>query len=101
MKEKLTHFSEMFRLKNKYVITSAIFIIWIVFFDMNSLIERRKLIKTLKATINEKEFYKIRIKADSRRLEELRTNIDNLEKFAREEYLMKKDNEDIFIIVEE
>ena len=41
------------------------------------------------------------IKKDKNRIHELKTNRDNLEKFAREQYLMKKKNEDIFIIIEE
>ena len=41
-----------------------------------------------------------KIEEDRKRIQELKTNNDNLEKFAREQYLMKKDNEDIFIIVD-
>ena len=46
----------------------------------------------------EKEYYLKKIENDRNRLNELRTNNENLEKFAREQYLMKKPNEDIFII---
>jgi cell division protein FtsB len=49
----------------------------------------------------EKEFYRQKIREDSTKLHQLKTNEENLEEFAREEYYMKKDNEDIFIIVEE
>jgi cell division protein FtsB len=49
----------------------------------------------------EKEYYQQKIEEDRRRIDELKTNTENLEKFAREQYLMKKDNEDIFVIVDE
>ena len=87
--------------KNKFFITSFLFMLWILAFDQNNLIERRKLIRELNQLKREKQFYIERIDNDSRRLNELRTDNENLEKFAREEYLMKKENEDIFLIVEE
>ncbi len=87
--------------KNKYFISFFIFLIWIIVFDQNNLLERRKNVKKLHQFEQEKDFYLERIVNDTRRLNELRTNNENLEKFAREEYLMKKDNEDIFLIIEE
>lgn len=50
---------------------------------------------------NEQKYYREKIEEDKRKKEELLGNRDNLEKFAREQYLMKKENEDIFIIVKE
>lgn len=49
---------------------------------------------------NEKEYYQNKIEQDNKKLNELKTNDENLEKFAREQYLMKKSDEDIFIIDE-
>ena len=49
----------------------------------------------------DKIYYYEKIKIDSRKLEELRTDRENLEKFAREQYLMKRENEDIFIVKDE
>lgn len=49
----------------------------------------------------QKEYYIEKIATDSRKLKELRTDRENLEKFAREQYYMKRDNEDIFIVVDE
>ncbi len=48
----------------------------------------------------DKIYFTNKIKEDSTKLHELKTDSKNLEKFAREQYLMKKDNEDIFIIVD-
>lgn len=88
-------------IKNKYILTLFIFIIWILFFDNNNLIDRIKEMRHLQQLEKDRKYYLERIDKDSKRLEQLKTNNKNLEKFAREQYLMKKDNEDIFIIVEE
>ncbi len=87
-------------LKNKYLVAIVFFVIWIVFFDNNNLIERVRLVKDVDQFQKDKLYYQKRIQSDSARLEELLTSPENLEKFAREQYLMKKDNEDIFILVE-
>ncbi len=86
---------------NKYLVTLILFAVWVMFFDRNNLMDRYRLIREVNQLNKDKVYYKERIFEDSARLEELKTSPDNLEKFAREQYLMKKDNEDIFIIVEE
>lgn len=88
-------------LRSKYFIAAMIFLVWVSLFDENNLIERYQLIKELKQTEKDKKYYRHRIEEDAARLRELKTNDDNLEKFAREQYLMRKDNEDVFIIVKE
>lgn len=50
---------------------------------------------------DDREFYLEQIEKDSARLHELTTDKENLEKYAREQFLMKKDNEDVFVIIEE
>ena len=87
--------------KNKFIITSISFIIIVVFIDSNNLVDRVKELRHLHQLEKDKQYYIDRIEKDSKRLEQLKTNNKNLEKFAREQYLMKKDNEDIFVIVEE
>ena len=88
-------------IKNKYILTSIIFFLWILIFDNNNLVTRMKKINNLKQLQKEKLQYIEQIENDTRKLEELKTNKENLEKFAREQYLMKKDNEDVFIIIDE
>ena len=88
-------------LRNKYVVTALVFLFWLLLFDQNNLTERRKSTREYHQLLEEKAYYQQKIEEDRKRIEELKTNTDNLEKFAREQYLMKKDNEDIFIIVEE
>jgi len=86
---------------NKYLIVSAGFVVWILFFDENNLVQHRKNLAELAQIEEQVAFYKQKIEADKRKLYELQTNDANLEKFARENFLMKKADEDIFVIVEE
>ena len=88
-------------LRNKYILTAVIFIAWLLLFDQNNLSERRKSSREYNQLLEEKAYYLKKIDEDRKRINELKTNNDNLEKFAREQYLMKKDNEDIFVIVDE
>lgn len=88
-------------IKNKYVLTLIIFTVWVLFLDNNNLIDRIDYVRKYNQLKKDQTYYQEKIKLDYKRLEELRTNKENLEKFAREQYLMKKQNEDIFIFVDE
>ena len=79
----------------------TVFFVWLLVFDRNNLIDRYKYVKELQRLEIEKEYYHGRISDDAKRLNELKTNDANLEKFAREQYLMKKPKEDIFLIIVE
>ncbi|QOI96215.1 MAG: septum formation initiator family protein [Flammeovirgaceae bacterium] len=87
--------------RNFYVITGLIFFIWMLFLDSNDLISRYRLSAKLRALENEKAYYQQKIKEVEQDKNELFGDRESLEKFAREKYLMKKDNEDVFVIVEE
>lgn len=82
------------------MLTMLFFVVWIIFFDQNNLIDRFQSIQKNRSLENEKTYYQEKIEDDKRKLNELRTDRENLEKFAREQYYMKKDNEDIFVLVE-
>ena len=99
MKSVLKILIRIFR--NKYILTLLVLIVWLLVFDRNNLIDRVKYLKALDEMEEQKIYYIEKIRHDSARLDELRTDAENLEKFAREQYLMKKENEDIFVIVEE
>jgi len=86
-------------MKNKYILTLLIFIVWIILLDPNNLISRVREIKNRNRLQQEKEYYMSRIEEDRSKLNELRTNNENLEKYAREQYRMKRPDEDLFIIV--
>ncbi|NVN96359.1 MAG: septum formation initiator family protein [Bacteroidetes bacterium] len=87
--------------KNKYIVTSLIFAIWMIAIDKNNMIAQYKLRSELKDLRNKKAYYLNEIEKDRKATYELNTNIKTLEKFAREKYLLKKDNEDIFLIIKE
>jgi len=86
-------------LKNKYVIITLVFFVWILVFDKNNLLSQLELARKLEKLKEDKNYYLKEIVADSIKTHELLTNPENLEKFARERYLMKRDSEDIFLIV--
>ena len=88
-------------LRNKYVLTITVFAIWMLFFDQNNLVDRIQMKSEINQLEEDREFYLEQIKADSARLHELTTDRDNLEKYAREQYLMKKPNEDVFVVIEQ
>ncbi len=86
-------------LRNRYLLTIIIFMIWVLLLDSNNLISQYKEMKNLKKLRSEKEYYVLRIEEDKRKLHELKTDDQNLEKFAREQYRMKKPDEDLYIIL--
>lgn len=86
--------------RNFYVVAGLSFVIWLTFLDANNLINRFKMTAKLRSLVAEKEYYQEKISAVEKDREELLTNKELLEKFARERYLMKKESEDIFIIEE-
>jgi cell division protein DivIC len=85
--------------RNKYVLTIVIFFVWLLLLDSNNLIARYRDMKELHKLRIDREYYINRIEADRKKLHELKTDNRNLEKFAREQYRMKKPDEDIFIIL--
>ena len=88
-------------LRNKYILTILVFLVWIIFFDQNNLVDRVKQLRRNEKLQQDKEYYLEKIQKDSTKLHQLKTDVENLEEFAREEYYMKKENEDIYIIVED
>ena len=85
--------------RNKYVLTILLFLIWILLLDSNNLISRFREMRELKKLGNQMDYYINKIEEESRKLRELKTDNDNLEKFAREQYRMKKPDEDLYIVL--
>lgn len=83
--------------KNWFVVILIVFSIWMFFFDTNSWFIHNELNNDIEDLENEKEYYKREIEKDKKAIKKLSTK-EGLEKFAREEYYMKRDNEEIFII---
>ena len=85
--------------RNKYFLTLALFLIWITFLDGNNLIERFNQLRDLHKLKTEKEYYVKKIGEEGKKLNELKTDNHNLEKFAREQYRMKRKDEDLYIVL--
>jgi cell division protein FtsB len=88
-------------IKNKFFLVTVAFVIWMIFFDKNDLFSQYEYHQQLSKLEQEQEFYKTETAKVNKDLDELTSDKAKLEKFAREKYLMKKDNEDIFVIVHE
>lgn len=85
-------------LKSKYFIALSLFIIWMMFFDLKDwqLIHHRRT-KLFELQKSEARFENL-IQNSRNQLHLLKSNAESIEKYARENYLMKKDNEDLFIV---
>lgn len=84
--------------RSRYVCAVSIFLVWITFFDSDNLFVKYGKSKEIERLEAERDRLTSAIKEDKRRMSELRNNRESLEKFAREEYFMKKDDEVVFII---
>ncbi len=96
VKKLLEHIPAIFR--NKYFLFLAAFAMWMIFVDKHDLITQIKLQRTVNKLEADKEFYEEQIEVEEARRADLEVNA---EKYAREQYFMKKSNEDVFIIVKE
>tara|TARA_B100001989_G_C24311415_1_gene350661 strand:- start:182 stop:490 length:309 start_codon:yes stop_codon:yes gene_type:complete len=92
MNKKITNF-----FKNPMVFIVLIFVIWMIFFDTNSLIIHNELSNDIDKLNNQKKYFTNEINKDKSELKLLQTD-SGLEKYAREKLFMKKENEDIFLI---
>jgi cell division protein FtsB len=88
-------------LKSKYLITGLAFIGWMLFFDSDDITLQFKRVKELQQLQQSEKNLDQQITDTKKELELLRTNPSTLEKYAREKYLMKKDNEDLYIIAKD
>jgi cell division protein DivIC len=85
-------------LKNKYLISGMAFLIWIFFFDPKDIPSSINRIETY-GKLQKNELHLTKLIAETNKdLDLLKTNPQTIEKYARENYMMKKDNEDLFII---
>jgi len=84
-------------LGNRYVIVLVFFMVWMLFIDNTSYLEQRVLNKQLDELEDNRKYYQDEIKKDEENIKLLK-NPDQIEKYAREKYYMKRDSEDIYII---
>ncbi|WP_343688727.1 septum formation initiator family protein [Chitinophaga sp.] len=88
-------------MRNKYFVSAAAFVIWLAFIDSKNFISQYELTSEVNKLEDQKSFFMEEIIKTRKEQEELLSSPDKLEKFAREKYLMKKDDEDLFIFTEE
>ena len=87
--------------RNKYFLATAAFAVWMLFFDRNDMLSQYEYSSEVSKLKEEKAFYEKETNQVKKELRELTTNLKMAEKFAREKYFMKKDNEDVFVVVKE
>ena len=84
-------------LKNRYAYSIIAFMVWILFIDQNNIITQYNYHAQLNILNGEKEYFEAAIKKTKKELYDLTENPATLEKFARENYFMKKQNEEVFV----
>jgi cell division protein FtsB len=82
---------------NRYILVFLVFAVWMLFFDTNSWLTHQKLNNEISEVENNINYYKSEIKKDKKTLQQLKDSVE-IEKYAREQYFMKRENEDVFII---
>lgn len=98
VKEYLLRFPALFR--NVFFLAGAAFAVWMLFFDENNLMvqyHRRHQLSDLQLKA---KYYQQEIAKVDEQIDELTTNSATQERYARENYMMKKDSEDVFVIVQ-
>jgi len=86
---------------NRYFYTGLLFVVWMVFFDKENIVEQLSLSQSLNELQEQKDFYLKEIKTSTNAINALENDSVLLEKYAREKYYMKKDGEDVFVLVQE
>ena len=86
-------------LRNKYFITIVAFTVWMIYFDNNSLKRQKQLNKQIAEINAMKAYYQGEISKNQQAIHDLKTDQETMEKYAREKYLMKRDSEDVYIVV--
>lgn len=88
-------------LLNKYGIATVLFLVYILFLNEHNLVQHFQNKTKLKQLVEQEDLLRAKIEADQQKIKELQTNQENLEKFAREQFLMHQQNEDVFVVTEQ
>ena len=92
--------SKVFKfIRNKYVLATTFFLVWVLFIDTNNIFVWMNDLKTVAQQEKQKEYYREAIRQTDEKLNQLTSNKDSLEKFAREQYLVHEKDEEVFVIV--
>lgn len=86
-------------IRNRYILTVVALITWLLFFDKNDFFTQYELIEKCRKLEKERAYYITEIESNKAALYDLKNNKQSLERFSREKYLMKRDDEDVFVLV--
>ncbi len=86
---------------NKYTVVGIVFLVWMIFFDQNSVLIHQQLNKDIKALEDDKAYYQENLNEENEKLNNIKNNPAELERIAREKHFLKKPSEDLFIIQQE
>ncbi len=89
------------KFSNKFFVASVLFLTWIFFFDEDNIIDHMRNKHKLRELVKQKEYYHEQIASDKQKLDELKSGIEELEKFAREQYHMSLPDEDVFLVIKD
>jgi len=95
--KQLRHHKIVKFLSNKYVLVLLVFVVWMIFFDENSYLTHRELNKEKSKLEKSIKYYNHEISKDKKIIKQLKDS-NMLEKYGRETYFFKRDNEDVYII---
>lgn len=87
--------------KNFYFITGVSFVIWMLFFDTNDFYSQYQLSEKVEELEDQQKYYSQKIEEVNADREALMNDMELLERFAREKYYMKKEGEELFVVVED
>lgn len=87
-------------LRNKYIVCGVFFFVWLLFLDRHNILSQYQLYTEVNQLESQKAFYRQEIDRARQDQYELLSSPEKLEKFAREQYRMKKEEEDLFIVPE-
>ncbi len=88
-------------LRTKYAVATIALFFWITFLHNNDLISQVSSRVKLQLLKNEQQYYREEIEKTKESIHDLTTNVESLEKFAREHHHMKKENEDLYLVITE
>jgi len=83
---------------NKYFLATSLFVVWMLFFDRNDVFTQMQRRSELQEIEESKDYFSQKIAEGKKFSNDMRSNADAIEKFVREKYLMKRNNEDLFLI---
>ncbi len=87
--------------RNKYLIAVVVVLAWLLFFDNHNFVRQWRIRRELRELRLERNFYLEEISRDSTAINKLTSDPEALERYAREQYLMKRTGEDVFIVIED